>query len=258
MQPQYDCKKYQIDRPPSSLLNIYSKLLDFLMQKCGFVSTEDRPAVTCEEMRRREQSGIAIGITRLMMMENAGNAIARFLRENFHSKTKVLIIAGYGNNGGDAFAAARQLSYWDDFEITLALIGNETNIRSEEAMTNWKILREIKKVKIAFVDTIENAASLNNLVGACNVIVLAIFGTGFRGKPRDLQANVIEIANRSKALRISVDIPSGMEGDSGNYEIAGMSNYTITMDSPKIGMLANERSREACGKILVANIGLPS
>ncbi len=68
---------------------------------------------------------------------------------------------------------------------------------------------------------------------------------------------VIQIKNDSDATKVSVDLPSGMEADTGNFEVAVMSDYTITMDSPKIGMFANDKSRKACGMILVANIGLP-
>ena len=74
---------------------------------------------------------------------------------------------------------------------------------------------------------------------------------------RELQASAIKIINDSDVTKISVDLPSGMDADSGNCEVAVLSDYTVALDSPKIGMFANDKSRKVCGKILVANIGVP-
>ncbi|MHB2037549.1 MAG: NAD(P)H-hydrate epimerase [Nitrososphaerales archaeon] len=227
------------------------------MKQCGFVSVDESRAITSQEMNARENNGVAIGISRLAMMENAGCAIARFAADSFSTKTNVLLVAGTGNNGGDAFVAARHLLYWENFGVTLALIGKETEIRKDEALTNWKILKKIQKASKIEIDSMEKIALFGKALGESQVIVSAIFGTGFRGKPRELHARIIKMINDSKATKVSVDIPSGMEADTGNYDIAVLSDYTITMDSPKIGMLANDKSRNACGKILVANIGVP-
>ena len=218
-------------------------------------TAEARDAITVQKMIERENLGVSIGISRLMMMENAGNAISRFISDS--GKTNVLLVAGTGNNGGDAFVAARHVAYGESINITLALIGYESDIRAGEALTNWKILKKIPKVRLLELDSLEKMALLKKEVEETQIIVAAIFGTGFKGKPRELQSRAIDMINSSKATKISVDIPSGMEADSGNYEITVLSDYTITMDSPKIGMLANDKSRKACGKILVANIGVP-
>ena len=218
-------------------------------------TAEARDAITVQKMIERENLGVSIGISRLMMMENAGNAISRFIKDT--ENTKVLFVAGTGNNGGDAFVAARHLAYWENFNVTLALIGNGSDIHAEEALTNWKILKKIPRVRLLGLDSLEKMSLLKKEVEEPQIIVAAIFGTGFKGKPRELQSGAINMINSSKAKKISVDLPSGMEADSGNYEIAVLSDYTISMDSPKIGMLANDKSRKACGKILVANIGVP-
>jgi len=227
------------------------------MKQYGFGSVNESRAITSEEMRAKENRGVAIGISRLSMMEIAGGAIARFVADRFSGKTNVLLVAGTGNNGGDAFVAARHLLYWENFEVTLALIGKEADIHKSEALTNWKILKKIPKADKMEIDSMEKSALFGKALVESQVVVSAIFGTGFRGKPKELQSSVIKMINDSKTTKISVDIPSGMEADSGNYEIAVLSDYTITMDSPKIGMLANDKSRKVCGKIIVANIGVP-
>lgn len=225
--------------------------------ECGFLSERDRMPIGVEQIALREESGARIGITRLMMMENAGSAIASFVADKFE-RANILLVAGTGNNGGDAFVAARHLTYWNKFEIVVALIGSETQIHAEEALTNWRILKNIGKVKKIQIDTDDKLALLDESLSQSTIIISAIFGTGFRGRPRNLHELIIGRINTSGSTRISVDIPSGMDAETGNYEIAVKSDYTITMDSPKKGLLANDRARKTCGIILVANIGVPA
>ena len=223
----------------------------------GLLHANQRPSLGVEQMVRRENGAVEIGISRLIMMENAGSAIARFIAEKFSGK-RILTIAGTGNNGGDAFVVARHLSYWKEFDIAVCLIGSESNIHMEEALTNWKILKKIDKVARIEIISEEDLPSLEAQLSRADVIVSGIFGTGFKGRPRSLQETVILKINSVRATKISVDIPSGMEADTGNFEVAVSSDYTVTMDSPKKGMLEAEKSKKICGEILVANIGVPS
>jgi hydroxyethylthiazole kinase-like uncharacterized protein yjeF len=224
---------------------------------CGFLSANERAPLSVEQMAQRENKGVEMGISRLIMMENAGSAIARFVADKFTGK-RILIVAGTGNNGGDAFVAARHLSCWNEISVVVALIGNETGIHMEEALTNWRILKKIDKVSGVEVASSNDLQLLEEHLQKADVIVTAIFGTGFKGRPRSLQESVISRINSTKAVKISVDIPSGMEADTGNHDIVVSSDYTITMDSPKNGLLATQRAREISGEILVANIGVPS
>lgn len=223
---------------------------------CGFASVKERSPIGVEQMTQRENAGVELGISRLIMMENAGSAVARFIVDKFSGK--VLIVAGTGNNGGDAFVAARHLSYWKQFAVTVALIGSESSIRMEEALTNWKILKKINRVSKVEIASNNDLGLLEDHLKQAVVVVSAIFGTGFKGAPRSLQESVITRLNATKTTKISVDVPSGMDAVTGNYDIAVSSDYTITMDSPKKGLLATQKSREICGEILVANIGVPS
>ena len=223
---------------------------------CGLLTLGERVPIDVEQMRQRENEGVEMGISRLVMMENAGCAIASFLANKFKA-ANVLIVAGTGNNGGDAFVAARHLSYWSKFRVVVALIGNESSIHMYEALTNWKIMKEIGKISRAEIASNDDLALLEDYLKRADVVVSAIFGTGFKGKPRSLQEAVISRVNSSGITTISVDLPSGMEADTGNYDIAVSSNYTVTMDSPKKGMLASKKALETCGEILVANIGVP-
>jgi hydroxyethylthiazole kinase-like uncharacterized protein yjeF len=227
----------------------------------GFLSLEDRPALSAPQMRMREDDGVSLGVSKLSMMENAGNAIARFVADLFpktsSKKSRVCLIAGTGNNGGDVFVAARHLSYWSErLEAEVMLVGKENEIRAEEASTNWKIIKRIATINRKEVSSLPDITLLQASLGKADLAVVGIFGTGFKGEPRELQKEVIQAINSSSVRKVSVDIPSGMEADSGEYRFAVRSDYTICMDAPKLGML-KEGARQMCGQVLVANIGLP-
>jgi hydroxyethylthiazole kinase-like uncharacterized protein yjeF len=225
----------------------------------GLLGLEKRSPITAERMREREEFGVSLGVTRLTMMENAGAAVASFAAGLVESQIKILLLAGTGNNGGDVFVAARHLTFWKDFAVSLCLVGSERDIRAEEAATNWRILKGLARVKKSVIDSLEKLDSLREEITDSRVIVAGIFGTGFKGSPRELQKHVIEMINAStNSKKISVDIPSGMEADTGKFETAVISDYTVTMDSPKVGMVANKRAKQICGEIVIANIGLPS
>jgi hydroxyethylthiazole kinase-like uncharacterized protein yjeF len=222
-----------------------------------FLDTKGQ-GLTRKEINEREDLGVKMGISHLMMMENAGSSIARFVDAKFKQARRITIIAGTGNNGGDAFVAARHLSFWKRFKVAVVLIGEEKGIHAPEAKINYEILNHVSAIKKIDINSIRKLRFFERTIRGADVIISAIFGTGFHGKPRDLEASVIKIINSSKATKISVDVPSGMEADTGNYDIAVISDFTVTMDSPKLGMLASSKSTKACGKILVANIGVPA
>ena len=224
--------------------------------ECGFVMSAKRQALTVAEMNAREDQGLKMGFSDLIMMENAGAAIARFFANKWETKTNVLLLAGTGNNGGDAFVAARHLAFWENFEISVVLVGSESHIRTDEAATNWRILKQIRRIRTIAVESLNDSGLLSKLVRKADVIVSAIFGTGFHGRPSGVHLEVIDMINSSRAATISVDLPSGMEADTGRYEAAVISDYTVTMDSPKKG-LRNPKSKSICGEILVASIGVP-
>jgi hydroxyethylthiazole kinase-like uncharacterized protein yjeF len=223
----------------------------------------ERKPVSAEEMRQIEERGSSSGISKLVMMENAGSAIANYVLSvrEVDRRIRVLAIAGTGNNGGDVFVAARHLAYYRNyFDIKMVLIGEVGNIRTQESIANWGIISSIPSIeKIAVSDSSSVKALLKPLIYSSNIIICGIFGTGFHGTPRDLQLSAIQEINRrdrSKSICISADIPSGMEADTGASDYAIISDTTITMHAPKIGMFASEQASNCCGKIVIANIGL--
>lgn len=228
----------------------------------GGRETRLRNAVSSKEMMVLEEKGQKIGISKLMMMENAGSSISSFVYElisKSHPKSKktIVIVSGTGNNGGDTFVAARHLAYWPNLRIVLALIGREKDIQAEEARTNWRILSHVPQVRIITIDEDKKLGLMESEIKNAAIVIVGIFGTGFRGVPRQLQLRAIERLNAlRKPIKISVDIPSGMEADSGMHNYSIKSDYTITMHSPKSGMIMKGADKFT-GKIIEANIGLP-
>jgi hydroxyethylthiazole kinase-like uncharacterized protein yjeF len=219
--------------------------------------------ITSGEMKLLEEKGQRIGISKLVMMENAGSAISTFVHQlvsNSHSdskKLKIVLVSGTGNNGGDTFVAARHLAYWENNDIVVLLVGNQNEIRTDEARTNWEIMLQIPKIKLVVIDDLAKIDMVDAHTRDAVVIIVGIFGTGFKGLPRELQLKVIERVNSFEGLiKISVDVPSGMEADSGVHDYSIKSNYTVTMHAPKVGMLTSG-AREVTGEIIQANIGLP-
>jgi hydroxyethylthiazole kinase-like uncharacterized protein yjeF len=232
---------------------------------CGFLDAQDVVAVSSQEMRAIEEIAAKKGVSKLSMMENAGANVANFILESFENRPKkdsnkfrVVLVAGTGNNGGDVFVAARHLAFWkNNLIISLFLIGEEENIKAFEADVNWKILKKFDQIDRIILDSEEKFSILDQELSSADVIAVGIFGTGFRGKPKELQKKVIEKINKlEKVDVISVDIPSGLDADTGSYETVVKSDYTITMHAPKTGMLS-QLGLQICGQILVANIGIP-
>ena len=198
-----------------------------------------------------EENGHQMGFLRKFMMENAGAASVKRLIEKFGDiKSKnVLVFAGLGNNGGDGLVIARHLSGYGS-NVTVFLLGEADNIRSEECSWNWNLLEKMKSVKLL---TGGNLDHLNNL--EFDIIIDAVLGTGISGKIREPQASAITFVNKSNAFKLAVDVPSGVDPDTGNKNSPHViSNITVTFHRMKVGM---PKAQDVCGEIFVEKIGIP-
>ena len=219
--------------------------------------------ISSKDMRIADENASFLGLSRLLLMENAGRAVAEELsrRLNGLKGRKVVVVAGLGNNGGDGMVAARHMASMGA-EVCVILLGREEDIRTEEARANWAVLKNMfLTVRLRTARTPEELRSAWSELGAEEVdaIVDAIFGTGIRGRIRSPYSDAIELINRAsgKALVASVDLPSGLDPDTGQpSEPTVKADLTITMHKPKPGLLAPE-AREFVGELIVANIGMP-
>ena len=213
--------------------------------------------ITADQMKKIEDKCESIGISKLLLMENAGRGLAEIIVEKFNTflNSDVLILAGLGNNGGDGFVAARHLAAYGVKSIVV-LIGKESEIKSEIAKSNWKILSNLKhSIKIFEVPNISDIPKFESYFYSCGVIVDAIFGTGIRGEIRDSYAAIIELANRAEAPIIAVDVPSGLDPSTGalNGKVIN-ADITVSFHMKKTGLIGKER---LTGHVIVLPLGIP-
>jgi len=202
-------------------------------------------------MMQIEENGHQMGFLRKFMMENAGAAVTKRLVEKFVDvKSKnILVFAGLGNNGGDGLVIARHLAGYGS-NVTVFLLGEVDNIRSEECSWNWNLLEKMESIKLL---TGGNLEDLNNL--EIDIIIDGILGTGISGEIREPQASAITYINKSNAFKLAVDVPSGVDPDTGNKNSPHVTaDMTVTFHRMKVGM---PKRKDVCGEIFVEKIGIP-
>ena len=202
-------------------------------------------------MMQIEENGHQMGFLRKFMMENAGAGATKRLVEKFGDvKSKnVLVFAGLGNNGGDGLVIARHLAGYKS-SVTVFLLGEPDNIRSEECSWNWNLLEKMESIKLL---TGGNLEYLNNL--EFDIIIDGILGTGISGEIREPHASAIEFINEKAYHVVAVDVPSGLNPDTGEAnKICVNAKMTVTFHRMKVGM---SKRKDVCGEIFVEKIGIP-
>ncbi|MHA1131157.1 MAG: NAD(P)H-hydrate dehydratase, partial [Candidatus Helarchaeota archaeon] len=161
---------------------------------------------------------------------------------------------GTGNNGGDSFVFARHITR-DCKKIQLFLIGDPNRIRTKEAKTNWIAIQNMDfSIKTRILRDSSELANLRNQ--SADIIIDALLGTGVHGKIREPIASAIKTINMMDGYKIAVDVPSGMNSDTGEVEdIAVKADLTITFHKIKRGLIQNN---ELTGEIVPVSIGIPS
>lgn len=189
---------------------------------------------TVAQMRAMDQSAIEdFGIPETILMENAGVAAYRVLRDRFPlAGRRILVLCGSGNNGGDGLVVARKI-FSDGGLPQVLLLGDPTRYRGASAV-NWEITQRLGIDVIPYSTT----AIVEDLLTACDLIVDGILGTGLSKPVRGHYAEVIARVNASNRPVISLDIPSGIHGDTGQVMgTAVQADLTVTFGLPKIGNL---------------------
>ncbi len=221
------------------------------------MTVEEQP-ITSEQMYRIEDNGHSIfGMKKVLMMENAGHGLADFVVSekgpNFAGK-KIISFCGTGNNGGDAMVASRHLSSQSGVEVTIVLVGDAKNMKTEETLVNWSIVHKMKSIRILTGPNIVELAK--NKVSESDIIIDGIFGTGIKGEIREPFSSVIEIINASNTYVVSVDIPSGLDPNNGTFhEKCIKADATVTFHRIKKGLTMN---KEYVGKLHLEKIGIPT
>lgn len=209
--------------------------------------------VTTQQMREIDRLATEeFGIPSLLLMENAGRGIAEILIAQ--KAARVLVVCGKGNNGGDGFVTARHL-HNRGCRVKVLMLSNWNELKPD-AFLNWQI---VKSSGISF-EMAESSGSLELFggePGPYDWIVDAVFGTGLTRDVEEPYRSAIQIINRSGKPVLAVDVPSGLNSDSG--EVMGVcvrASVTAVLGAIKSGLLCGS-GPENCGTIYPVDIALP-
>jgi hydroxyethylthiazole kinase-like uncharacterized protein yjeF len=217
-----------------------------------------RPVLTAAQMRDADRRTIEeIGLPGAVLMENAGAAVARALRERHPAARRPVLFCGRGNNGGDGFVIARHLL---DLGPGVFLFGPRSEVRGE-ARLHMGALERSGGVVVEVGDE-ASLARARAAASAADVAVDALLGTGLHQAPAGLVAEGIAMLRSLRARQgvpiVSVDIPSGVPSDSGEVGWDAVeADLTVTFAAPKYGHVLPPACDHA-GLLVVADIGIPA
>jgi hydroxyethylthiazole kinase-like uncharacterized protein yjeF len=218
------------------------------------------PVVTAREMRVIDEATIRDHVPGPKLMERAGGAVRAEILKTFGRPKRgkgskhpyAIIVCGKGNNGGDGFVVSRLLKE-DGYRVKTYLVGKAADVKGD-ALTN---LKRLKRTRLDVLDLARcGLEAFRRELGEADVVVDAIFGTGFEGRPHGLAADVIEAINLSMTPVVAVDIPSGVDASTGELQHAVSAALTVTMGLPKLGQVLYP-GKAFIGELVIADIGIP-
>ncbi len=211
--------------------------------------------LSCDEMKQVEQYTAKYGLSYQRMMENAGSACARNIRNIVEkdniSKKSAVIVCGKGNNGGDGFVVARKLSE-NGYNVCVILAAGYPD--SPEATYMYKLVIDSSIATVWYdADRLKALQTIKN----ADIIVDAVFGFSFYGTISDELRYLFGEMSNANGVKFAIDVPSGVYCDSGyNAEGCFKADYTIAISALKPAHIIHPAT-DFCGDIIIANIGIP-
>ena len=209
-----------------------------------------------EEVRGLDARAAAIGLPTVVLMENAGRGAAVWLRERLAGPSaRVAIVCGPGNNGGDGAVAARHLDAWG-YAVRVVWLAAPERLRGDAA-TQWRIFDAAGIHQESWTDEPLDPARLDGLFAAADWVVDALLGTGLTRPVEGPLRVAIEALNRAGKPVLALDLPSGLDADTGQpLGAAVRATATLTFAAAKQGFSAPGASAYT-GDVSVVDIGLP-
>ena len=204
---------------------------------------------TREQVREIDRATIEdYGVPGLVLMENAGRAAADVLLEEYPFAESVAVFAGAGNNGGDGFVIARHL-IGQGLSVTVYLAADPAKYR-RDALTNFKALKNLGCPMVELKDSTRKYKP-------ADVIVDALFGTGLDRNVDGFYKKLIEFINDQPAPKLAVDVPSGLDSNTGlPLGAAVKADITVTFIIPKVG-ISIYPGVDYAGRLYVADLTTP-
>lgn len=224
--------------------------------------------ISSDQMYQIENKGESeYSMNKILMMENAGSRIADFLVCEFGDKIldkDIVAVCGKGNNGGDALVAMRHLSGYilskgisdKRFSLSVNLLCRPNELKTSEVISNWTTTKKIRSINVLTLES-NTLAEIQEKIRKADIILDAIFGTGIKGNIDEPYSSIIDCINNRKnnAYILSVDIPSGLNPDTGEIKDNTISaDATVTFHRLKHGHV---KGASRAGKIVVKKIGIP-
>ena len=201
---------------------------------------------TAAEITAADNAAQSLGIPGGVLMERAGAAMARLALERFAPR-RALVVCGGGNNGGDGFVIARELHRAG---VGVSFLATKDEYGGDSAVN----LQALRSLGVREIMTGDLDAELERL----DLIVDALLGTGFSGVVREREARILEKINAALAPVLSVDVPSGVDGSTGEVSGAAVTaELTVCAHAAKVGCVVSP-GLEHAGEIVVVDIGVPT
>lgn len=211
--------------------------------------------VNVEQIRKLDSMAVERGIDHLILMENAGHAVYYIIHREFGVfKKRFAVIAGIGNNGGDALVVARKI-YSNGGYVKIYIVGDPGKYRGP-AKVNYDIVLRIG-LETYNIRSEEDIETLRVGLKWADAVIDGLFGTGLSREVTGIYRSVIEAINEADKIVFSIDIPSGVGGDDGKiYGVAVKADYTVTFGLPKLGNILYP-GYYYNGKLYVSHISYP-
>jgi NAD(P)H-hydrate epimerase len=215
--------------------------------------------LTAAEMGTVDQRTAQAGTALHELMESAGAAVAAFVLRQYPVAARVMVLCGKGNNGGDGFTAARLLA-GEGVGVRVLLLGRRDGVKGEAA----EALRALEEATDeGVVEELADDASvdeLTDLLGEADLLLDAVFGTGFKGPMREgAAATLRDAVAKTQVPVVAVDLPSGWDADSYQETVEGAyrADAVVTFTAPKVAHVFGHLTAETFGPVVVGEIGSP-
>lgn len=207
-----------------------------------------RFAVDSKRAGEMDRMSSEFGIHPMQLMKNAGEMTALLAKE-LAEGGRIIVFCGPGNNGGDGLTAS--LSLWNmGLEVNVVLSRGELGMKSMPRLFLEKVKKRMRVLHVG--------EDISSVLKDSALVIDAILGFGLNAPPKGDEGRFVEIMNMSGKPILSIDVPSGLNSDTGlAYEPCVRAKATLMMGAPRGGLL-EDVAREYCGQLYLADIGFPS
>jgi NAD(P)H-hydrate epimerase len=201
------------------------------------------------------------GMLGLVLMENAGRGAADFIADIVNDQAKIVVVCGTGNNGGDGLVIARHL-HARGLSVSVWIIGDRHKMTADTA-ANLAILENTSvpcRWLPASSDAVKITTTMQQAIDelqSATLLVDAMLGTGSKGELRGTFAQMVHHANRSAAIRVAIDVPTGLDAQTGGHSVETLrAHHTLTFVASKVGLMESDAA-PFVGELHILPIGIP-